>query len=157
MTLDYFHLLFCRTKLYEVLNLINVKRIFQYYSTELIKSCNGTFTFERMISQLHARPCSISCTFSDLGLTRLWTFDFLARPELMATAEKRLSSSDISISGALEASPDFCVSSHKLLCTALDSFIQCNGFNFLELSFDCGLFLHCCNGLCCNFICNMKF
>lgn len=39
-----------------------------------------------MISQLHARLCSISCTFSDLGLTELWTFDFLARPELGAAA-----------------------------------------------------------------------
>lgn len=42
--------------------------------------------------------------------------------------EKRLSSSDRSISGVLDASSDFCVSAHKLPCVALDTFTQCNGF-----------------------------
>lgn len=43
--------------------------------------------------------------------------------------EKRLSSSDISISGVLDASSNFCVSAHKLPCVALDTFTQCNGFS----------------------------
>lgn len=43
--------------------------------------------------------------------------------------EKRLSSSEISISGVLDVSSDFCVSAHKLPCVALDTFTQCNGFS----------------------------
>lgn len=35
----------------------------------------------------------------------------------------------------MAASPDFCASAHKLPETALDSFNQCNGFNFFAWLF----------------------